>query len=310
MSHDAPPSTGAFLVAALYKFVAVDDPTALRDGIEERCRAGGIRGTVLVAGEGVNGTVAGPPDAVHALVEWLGGRIGRERMELKFAPSADIPFHRLKVRLKPEIVTMRVDGLDFTDGIGTHVEPGDWNDLIADPDTVVIDTRNDYEVAIGTFEGAEDPRTASFTDFPAWAESNRERLEGRRIAMFCTGGIRCEKASAYLKAAGHDEVFHLKGGILRYLEEVAPDESLWRGECFVFDERVSVTHGLERGRSRLCRACRRPLDEAALASPLYEEGVACPECHGERSEADRERYRERQRQVVLAARHGRTHIGS
>ncbi len=300
-------SDGAYLVAALYKFTSISDPAALRDGIEAQCRAGGIRGTVLVAGEGVNGTVSGPHGAVNALVDWLAERIGGERMELKFAPSDAIPFHRLKIRVKPEIVTMRVDGLDFTDGIGTHVEPGDWNALIADPDTVVIDTRNDYEVAIGSFERAEDPKTASFTDFPAWAEANRARLEGRRIAMFCTGGIRCEKASAYLKAAGHDEVFHLKGGILRYLEEVAPDESLWRGECFVFDERVSVGHGLERGRSRLCRACRRPLDEAATASP---EGVSCPACHDERSEADRERYRERQKQVLLAARRGHTHIGS
>ena len=301
---------GGVLVAALYKFTAVADPQALRDALDAHCRAAGIRGTLLVAPEGVNGTVAGPADAVHALVGLLGQAIGSDRLELKFAAAASLPFHRLKVKVKPEIVTMRVTGLDFEAGIGTHVEPADWNALVADPDTIVIDTRNDYEVAIGSFAGAEDPQMASFADFPAWAEANAARLQGRRIAMFCTGGIRCEKATAFMKAAGHDEVYHLKGGILRYLEEVAPEDSLWHGECFVFDERVAVGHGLAAGRSQLCRACRRPLGAAERASPLYEEGVCCPACHGERTEADRERYRERHRQVLLAARRGHTHIGT
>ncbi len=309
--HQQPsPSDSAVRVVALYKFTPVVDPAALRDAIDMRCRESGIRGTMLVAGEGVNGTLAGPREAIDALVEFLAQAIGRDRTEVKFADAQAMPFHRLKVKVKPEIVTLRVEGLDFEKGVGTYVEPAEWNALIADPDTVVIDTRNDYEVSIGSFERAEDPRTTSFTEFPGWVEENRERLEGKRVAMFCTGGIRCEKASAFMKSVGFPEVYHLKGGILRYLEEVPASESLWQGECFVFDERVSVSHGLQPGAARICRVCQAPLDAAALASPLYEEWVSCPSCHGERTDEDRERYRERQKQMRLAARAGHTHIGS
>jgi UPF0176 protein len=310
MHQSSSPPDSAVRVVALYKFTPVGDPSALREAIEMRCRDGGIRGTMLVAGEGVNGTLAGPRAAIDGLVGFLAQAIGRDRMEVKFADAQAMPFHRLKVKVKPEIVTLRVGGLDFEKGVGAYVEPTDWNALIADPDTVVIDTRNEYEVSIGSFERAEDPKTTSFTEFPGWVEENRERLEGKRIAMFCTGGIRCEKASAFMKSAGFPDVYHLKGGILRYLEEVPATESLWQGECFVFDERVSVGHGLQQGAARICRVCQTPLDAEALASPLYEEWVSCPACHGERTEEDRERYRERQKQVLLAARSGHTHIGS
>jgi UPF0176 protein len=206
----------------------------------------------------------------------------------------------MKVRLKREIVTMGVAGLDPAANAGIHVEPEEWNRLISDPDTAVVDTRNSYEIAIGSFAGAVDPGTESFSEFPAWAERNRESLAGRKVAMFCTGGIRCEKATAYLRSLGLEEVFHLKGGILKYLEETPQSESLWRGECFVFDERVSVGHGLEEGEAELCRACRRPLTAADRQSPHYRPGISCAHCHGERSENDRARYAERHRQVELA----------
>ena len=224
-----------------------------------------------------------------------------------------MPFHRTKVRLKKEIVTMGQPDLDPLAGVGTYVAPEDWNALISDPETILIDTRNDYEVQIGTFEGAIDPETKSFREFPEWFRAQRAAIEaeGRtpRIAMFCTGGIRCEKSTAFARAEGVEDVYHLKGGILNYLEHVPEDESMWRGECFVFDERVSVGHGLEPGEHSLCRACRRPLSEADMAHEHYADGVSCHRCHGERSEEQRARYAERHRQAQLADKRGRDHIG-
>ena len=301
----------AFRVAALYRFCRLDAFETLREPLARFCGARGIKGTLLLAREGINGTVAGSEAAIAALIAHLESIPGLAGMELKYSTAAEMPFHRMKVRLKKEIVTMGVSDLNPVAGAGSYVEPAEWNALISDPGTVVIDTRNDYEVAIGTFRNAVDPRTKSFRDFPEWVERHRDALEGRKVAMFCTGGIRCEKATAYVRSLGLEEVYHLKGGILKYLEQVPSDESLWEGECFVFDERVSVGHGLVEGDAELCRACRHPLTREDRQSSFYCEGVSCPHCHSTRSEEDRQRYAERHRQVALAAARGaRRHIGS
>jgi UPF0176 protein len=298
-----------FRVAALYRFQRLADPASMRQSLAMFCCGQGIKGTLLVAHEGINGTVAGSDAAIDALVERL-GELGFTGLELKFSRASELPFHRLKVRLKNEIVTMGQADIDPLSSAGTYVEPIDWNALIADPDTIVVDTRNDYEVAIGTFRGAVNPDTKTFRDFPDWVSENRAALEGRKVAMFCTGGIRCEKATAYVRSLGIDDVFHLKGGILKYLEDVPAENSLWEGECFVFDERVSVRHGLEEGEAELCRACRHPITDEDRASPRFAQGISCPHCYDSRTDADRARYAERQRQVELAARRGEArHIG-
>lgn len=299
-----------FLVAALYRFARLPRYAELKHPLAEFCCARGIKGTLLLADEGINGTVAGSEQAIRELIGYLDAVPELTGLEVKYSAASSMPFHRMKVRLKKEIVTMGVSGIDPLESAGTYVEARDWNALIDDPDTIVIDTRNDYEVAIGTFRDAVDPKTTSFSDFPAWLEEHRAELEGRKVAMFCTGGIRCEKATAYARSLGLEEVFHLKGGILRYLEEVAAEDSRWQGECFVFDERVAVTHGLERGDAELCRACRRPLTAEDRTSEFYREGISCAYCHDGRSDIDRERYAERHRQVELAARRGAKHIGS
>jgi len=303
-----------FTVAALYRFARFPDPAALRGPILALCRAQGIKGTLLLAPEGINGTVAGSEAAIAALIDHLRTLPDCAGLEVKFSHADEMPFHRMKVRVKAEIVTMGQPDIDPLASVGHYVEPAQWNALIADPDVVLIDTRNDYEVAIGTFKGATDPQTASFRDFPDWFRQQREALLGQgrqpRVAMFCTGGIRCEKSTAFLRSEGVDEVFHLKGGILKYLEEVPAEQSLWQGECFVFDERVSVGHGLIPGDYELCRACRRPVGAADRASPLYEEGASCPACHHERSDAQREGYRERHRQELLARQRGAAHVGA
>lgn len=298
-------------VAALYRFAPVSDPATMRDHLEALCGAE-VRGTLLVAHEGVNGTVAGPLDAIDRVLAGLRALPGFADTDVKFSTADTMPFHRLKVRVKPEIVTMGQPGLDPLDA-GAYVAPEAWNALISDPDTVVIDTRNDYEGSVGAFEGAVQPNTRSFRDFPAWFEADGRALLDRptppKVAMYCTGGIRCEKATAYLKAQGVTDVHHLQGGILRYLEVIPEPESLWRGECFVFDERVAVGHGLEAGSHTLCRACRMPLNAADRASELYIEGVSCPRCHADRSEDQRAGYQERHRQVGIAEVLGITHIG-
>lgn len=305
-------------VAALYHFAPFAQPAALRADLLAVCVGHGVKGTLLLAGEGINGTIAGSPEGIAAVVAHIRGLAGCAGLEVKYSGALEMPFYRMKVRLKREIVSMgwsfgEASGLDPAESVGTYVEPQEWNALIADPDTLVIDTRNDYEVAIGTFAGAIDPATASFRDFPAWFEQHRAQLLGdgtKKVAMFCTGGIRCEKSTAYLKAQGVEEVFHLKGGILNYLEKVPEEQSLWQGECFVFDQRVSVGHGLALGSYGLCHACRRPVGEADMASSLYEEGVSCPACHGERSEEQRATARERQRQERLARQRGAAHLGA
>ena len=295
-------------IAALYRFATVADPAAMRAALASFCCGRGIKGTLLVAREGVNGTVAGDDAAIDALVERLAG-LGIDRLEIKFSRSSEMPFRRMKVKVKSEIVTMGKPDIDPLLSAGAYVDPADWNTLIGDPETIVIDTRNDYEVAIGTFAGAVDPETTTFRDFPAWAEANRDMLKGRKVAMFCTGGIRCEKATGFVRSLGIEDVLHLKGGILKYLEEVPAGESLWQGECFVFDERVSVGHGLVEGDAALCRACRRPLSADDRLTPHYRAGISCPHCIEEFSDADRARFAERQKQVELALRRGTEHIG-
>lgn len=296
-------------VAALYQFTRFDDLTAIKTPLEAVCRTQGVKGTLLLAREGINGTIAGSDAGIGAVLAHIRTLPGCSEIEVKESRAASMPFHRMKVRLKREIVTMGQPDVDPLD-TGHYVMPQDWNALIEDPDTVVIDTRNDYEVAIGSFAGAIDPGTRTFRDFPSWFREHRDELEGKKVAMFCTGGIRCEKSTAFLKAEGVDDVFHLKGGILAYLEQVPAEQSRWEGECFVFDERVSVGHGLSLGSYGLCRACRRPVGEAERASPLYEEGVSCPACHDERSEEQRASYRERHRQALLAAARGEAHVGA
>jgi UPF0176 protein len=299
-----------FRVAALYCFCRLAGFAALREPLAALCRSRGVKGTLLLAPEGVNGTVAGRPAAIEALVAHLQSIPEFDGLEIKYSTAATMPFHRMKVRLKREIVTMGIEGVDPLASAGTYVAPADWNALIADPDTVVIDTRNDYEVALGTFRGAINPATASFREFPDWVRNHKAELAGRKVAMFCTGGIRCEKATAFVKSLGMEEVFHLKGGILKYLEEAPEAESLWQGECFVFDERVSVTHGLVEGESELCRACRHPLTKEDMRSPHYIAGISCARCHDKRTDEDRARYAERHRQVELAkARGAGSHIG-
>jgi len=300
---------GGFLVAALYHFVPVPHFAALRAPLQALCEENDVRGTLLLAHEGINGTIAGPPEGVRAVLSFLRRQPEFAALEHKESHAAEMPFLRMKVRLKKEIVTMGVEDIDPNRSVGTYVAPQDWNALISDPDTIVIDTRNDYETAIGMFKGAVDPNTKTFREFPDWVRNNAGLHNKPKIAMYCTGGIRCEKATAFMKEEGFEEVYHLKGGILKYLEEVPAEESLWEGACFVFDERVSVTHGLAEGEHELCRACRHPLTAEEIASPLFEAGVSCPHCHATRSEEDRLRFRQRQKQMDLARKRGERHLG-
>jgi UPF0176 protein len=298
-----------YLVAALYKFAAFPDFRDWQTPVQDVCEANDVKGTLLLASEGINGTIAGPEAGIHVVLDFLHTIGPISGFVHKESWATDAPFLRMKVRLKKEIVTMGVEGIDPNQTVGTYVKPSDWNALISDPDTVVIDTRNDYEVAIGTFKGAVDPKTKSFREFPTWAADNRDLLKKPRVAMFCTGGIRCEKSTAFMKEQGYDEVYHLEGGILKYLEEVPEDESLWEGDCFVFDERVSVRHGLEEGDYDMCRACRRPISEEEKALPQFVEGVSCPYCHTETTPEQKARFAERQKQIMLAKKRGERHVG-
>lgn len=299
-------------IAALYQFTPFDDLEAIKTPLLALCEEVGTKGTLLLAKEGINGTIAGSENAIAQVVEHIRTLPGCANLEVKYSHASEMPFNRMKVRLKREIVTMGEPNIDPRASVGRYVDPHDWNALISDPDVVVIDTRNDYEVGVGTFQGAVDPNTTSFREFPGWFREHREELlEGKKkVAMFCTGGIRCEKSTSFLRQEGVDEVYHLKGGILKYLEEVPEKESLWEGDCFVFDERVTVKHGLEEGNYSLCFACRRPVTEEDKTSPAWEEGVSCPYCIDERSEAQRARYSERQRQQQLAKKRGTTHVGA
>ncbi|WP_295168006.1 rhodanese-related sulfurtransferase [uncultured Paracoccus sp.] len=283
-------------VAALYHFARLADPAARQGPLLDLCRAQGLCGTLLLAPEGVNGTIAGPRAGILTVLDHIRAWPGFAGLDWKESAADAPPFARMKVRLKAEIVTMGQPDMDPATTTGHYVAPRDWNALIAAPDVAVIDTRNDYEVQIGTFQGAIDPGTKSFRDFPAWWTDNAHRFQGKRIAMFCTGGIRCEKSTNYLISQGVDQVYHLQGGILKYLEDVPQKDSTWQGECFVFDQRVSLTHGLAQGRHGLCHACRRPLAPEDRTRPEFEDGVSCHRCADEYSDADRARFRERQRQ--------------
>jgi UPF0176 protein len=302
-------------VAALYKFTRLDDCEALRGQLARVCLEANVKGTLLLAGEGINGTIAGSERAIESVVAFLRDIPGLADLEVKRSTAEAMPFHRMKVRVKPEIVTMGQPQIDPLAGTGHYVSPQDWNALISEPGTIVIDTRNDYEVAVGTFAGAIDPGTRSFRDFPAWFRAERERLlanceQPPKIAMFCTGGIRCEKSTAFLISEGLENVYHLQGGILKYLETVPADRSLWQGECFVFDQRVAVGHGLEAGTHALCHGCRRPVSAQDQASPLFIAGVSCPACHATRTEDQRASYAERERQERLAKARGTKHLGA
>lgn len=297
------------VVAAFYKFTALPDFADYREELLALATAQQVYGTILLAHEGVNGTIAGPRDGIDATLEALRALPGCNDLDWKESLSDENPFHRMKVKLKKEIVTMGVENIDPERSHERYVEPHDWNKVISDPDTLVIDTRNDYEVSIGTFDGAVNPETTSFREFPAWFRKFREENAIRKVAMFCTGGIRCEKSTAFLRSEGVEDVVHLKGGILKYLETVPKEESLWRGECFVFDQRVSVGHDLAPGSYDQCHACRRPITEEDKASPHYLEGVSCPACHGDYSDAQKRAFAERQKQVELAGARGEKHIG-
>ena len=297
------------IVAALYHFSRFPDPAALKPGLAEVCVAQGVKGSLLLAPEGINGTIAGTRDGINAVLAKIRTLPGCAGLEWKESLAESMPFGRMKVKLKREIVTMGQPDVDPLARVGNYVSARDWNALISDPDTVVIDTRNDYEVAIGTFRGAVDPGTKAFGEFPDWWQENRDRFQGKRIAMFCTGGIRCEKSTNYLLGQGVNQVYHLKGGILKYLEDVPEDASLWQGQCFVFDDRVSVGHGLVPGELTSCGACRRPVTAEGRADPVYEEGVCCPACATEYTSDDRTRFRERHRQMLLAETRGTRHLG-
>ncbi|MDE4274835.1 rhodanese-related sulfurtransferase [Phaeobacter gallaeciensis] len=299
-----------YTIAALYHFTRFSDPDALRGPLLDLCLAQEVKGSLLLAREGINGTIAGRRAGIDAVLAHIRALPGCSDLEWKEATATDAPFGRMKVRLKKEIVTMGQPDVDPKARVGNYVEPEDWNDLIRSDDVVVIDTRNDYEVAIGTFEGAIDPETSSFREFPAWWEANKDRFHNKRVAMFCTGGIRCEKSTNFLLGQGVEDVYHLKGGILRYLEEVPEQDSSWQGECFVFDNRVSVGHGLKEGPHELCHGCRRPLLPEDKSRPEYEAGVSCHMCIHETSEADKARFRERQKQMQLARARGADHLGT
>jgi UPF0176 protein len=297
------------VVAALYRFVRLDNYQELRQPLLNVMLKNHIRGTLLLAAEGINGTVAGSREAIDKLIGWLRGDERLQDLDCKFSFDDEMPFYRSRVKLKKEIVTMGVEGIDPNRVVGTYVKPGDWNALISDPDIVLVDTRNDYETAIGSFENAQLPNTKSFREFPDFVKKNLDREKQPKVAMFCTGGIRCEKSTAYLKEQGFDEVYHLEGGILKYLEEVPEVESLWRGECFVFDNRVSVNHALEKGSYDQCHACRLPITNEDKTSDKYQPGVSCPACYDTKSEAQKSRFHEREKQMQLAKQRGEHHIG-
>ena len=286
----------SYVVAAFYQFTPFADPDGLRPDLRAVAEAGAVKGSILLAPEGINGTIASGRKGVDAVLAHIRSLPGCAALEWKESRAGEQPFKRLKVRLKREIVTLG-QPVDPNALVGTYVAPEDWNDVVEDPDTVVIDTRNDYEVALGTFRGAVDPATSSFGEFPEWWAANKDAMEGKRIAMFCTGGIRCEKASSWLLSQGVPEVLHLKGGILKYLEDVPAGQSTWDGQCYVFDQRVSVGHGLEQGDYTMCHACGRPVSPQDRLHADYRKGISCPACIGEYSEADRARFTERQRQL-------------
>ena len=299
-----------YVSCALYKFVTLPDYAALREPLLNIMLDNNVFGTLLLAREGINGTVSSSREGIDSLLAWLSEQPGLGNIDTKESYHSEIPFYRTKVKLKKEIVTMGVEGIDPKQVVGTYVKPEDWNALISDPDVVLVDTRNDYEVEIGTFENALDPKTKTFREFPAWAKDNLDPDKHKKVAMFCTGGIRCEKSTAYMKEQGFDEVYHLEGGILKYLEEVPKDQTLWSGECFVFDNRVAVDHDLKRGSYDQCHACRMPITEQEKDHLHYQEGLSCHHCYGTLDEEQKQRFAERQKQIKLAKQRGEEHIGN
>ncbi len=298
------------VVCALYKFAALPDYAELREPLLSHCQQHDLKGTILLAAEGINGTVAGSRHGIDSLLAWLTSEPRLAELEHKESFDHSAPFYRMKVKLKKEIVSMGVAGIDPNEQVGTYVDPQDWNALLQDPDVLVLDTRNDYEVGIGSFEGAVNPGTTTFRQFPDYVQQQHDPAKQKKVAMFCTGGIRCEKASAYMLKQGFEEVYHLKGGILKYLETVPSEESLWQGECFVFDNRVAVDQDLNKGQYDQCHGCRHPITEADKNSPHYQPGVACPQCYDQLTGDQKARFAERHKQMQLAAQRGEQHIGA
>jgi UPF0176 protein len=309
MSNSPGANSPGIAVSAMYLFVTLDDFESLREPLLQVMHANDIKGTILLAREGINGTVAGTREGIDALLAWLQQDSRLQQLSHKESFIDETPFLRAKVKLKKEIVTMGQPDIDPTHIVGTYVKPADWNALIADPELTLVDTRNDYEVQIGTFENAINPNTTSFREFPQFVKKNLDPARHKKVAMFCTGGIRCEKSTAYLKALGFDEVYHLEGGILKYLEQVPESESAWRGECFVFDQRVAVNHRLEQGSYEQCNACRMPITRQQQESEHYLQGVSCPHCYDKTSDQQRRRFAQREKQMQLARSRGVKHLG-
>lgn len=290
------------VVASFYKFIALPDYKQLQEPIRQACQNAGVKGIILLASEGINSTIAGSREGIDAILALLRQDPRLSDLEHKESFCQKVPFRRLKVRLKKEIVTIGIPEVDPTSIVGTYVEPQDWNELISDPEVLVLDTRNDYETQIGTFKNAVDPQTKHFGDFPNFVQSQLNPQKHPKVAMFCTGGIRCEKASSYMKMQGFEEVYHLKGGILKYLEQVPKEQSLWQGECFLFDNRVAVKDALEVGSHDLCHGCRRAISALDKTSPFYQPGISCPHCYNKTTDDQKSRFAERQRQIELAKR--------
>ena len=297
------------VVCALYKFVTLENYQAMRQPIHDVMEKNHVRGTLLLANEGINGTIAGSRHAIDTVITWLKSDPRLAELECKESITGVTPFNRTKVKLKKEIVTMGIEGIDPKQVVGTYVNAQDWNLLIDDPEVLVIDTRNDYEFQVGTFKNAINPNTQSFREFPQYVKENLDSAKHKKVAMFCTGGIRCEKSTAFLKQQGFDEVYHLKGGILKYLEEMPIESTLWEGECFVFDERVTVNHHLEKGSYDQCNACRLPITEVDKISDKYQQGVSCPHCFDKVTIEQRARFSEREKQMALAKKRGESHLG-
>ena len=298
-----------FTICTLYKFSRLDDFEKMQQPLRDFMESLHVRGTLLLAREGINGTISGSDSAINNILDYLIADKRLSDLEYKFSYSETVPFKRLKVKLKKEIVTLGIADIDPTYSVGTYIKAQDWNELISDPEVVLIDTRNNYEFEIGSFKGAINPNTETFRQFPSYIANNLEQYRNKKIAMFCTGGIRCEKSTAYLKAEGFENVYHLQGGILKYLEEVEEEESLWEGECFVFDDRVAVKHNLELGQYDQCHACRYPITEEDKIHPHYEKGTSCPRCYGTKDVTQINRYREREKQIQLAKARGEAHLG-
>lgn len=297
------------IVCALYKFVALENYQSLRQPLLELMKEKEVYGTLLLAHEGINGTISGSRESIDSVLDWLQQQPDLGSIDVKESISKDKPFKRTKVKLKKEIVTMGVEDIDPRKVVGTYVEAKDWNELINDPDVLLVDTRNDYEYSVGTFRNAVNPNTESFREFPEYVEKNLDPQKHKKVAMFCTGGIRCEKSTAYMKQQGFEEVYHLKGGILKYLEEVPKENTTWDGECFVFDDRVTVDHDLNPGRYQQCNACRMPITEEEQQSELFQQGVSCPHCYDRTSDDQKARYLEREKQIQLSKARGEEHIG-